>query len=161
MEKSLHEEPIGCTIRCKCGGTVFQLCEDQAFYWLTEQLTIIFRGICDSCGETIQVERDIKSLLLICPHDGEVRHWWRIPVISVERRFSRTLSNGSTSVKNVGKRCLSSLSVRCGSISIDRGWKNESISPLCDSVTHSPLDFDSLLLGVALRIASTPLLTYN
>lgn len=68
------DEHFACGIRCKCGGLVFQLCEDQVFYWLTKKLTIIFRGICDTCGETIQVERCIRSMLLLCPHDEEMRH---------------------------------------------------------------------------------------
>lgn len=68
------DEPNACAVQCKCGGLVFQLCEDRAFYWLTKKLTIIFRGVCDSCGSTVQVERDIKSLLLLCPHEGERRH---------------------------------------------------------------------------------------
>ncbi len=68
-EEPVTEDVIGCAIQCKCGGRVFQLLEDQAFYILTPRYTIIFRGICDSCGETVRVERDIRSLLLLCP-DG-------------------------------------------------------------------------------------------
>lgn len=45
--------------------------EDQVYYILTPRHTIIFRGICGGCGESVRVERGIMELIMICPGDGK------------------------------------------------------------------------------------------
>ncbi len=60
-------ELYGCQIRCKCGGHV-EVLIDGVYYLLTEKYTIIFRGICNSCGDDVAVERDILSLMVMCPN---------------------------------------------------------------------------------------------
>jgi hypothetical protein len=58
---------INCVIKCKCGGTVCQVAEDGTWYTLTERSTIVFRGICSDCEQLVRVEREITTLLLLCP----------------------------------------------------------------------------------------------
>ncbi len=58
---------VGCSIQCRCGGIVIRLLEDEAYYWLTERHTIIFRGYCNMCNEVVSGERDILGLMLLCP----------------------------------------------------------------------------------------------
>lgn len=62
---------VGCAIRCRCGGVVDRLMEDEAYYLVTENFTIIFRGYCNICDEAVSVERDIQSLLLLCPTENK------------------------------------------------------------------------------------------
>lgn len=61
---------LGCSLRCECGGVVESLSE-QVLYILTENHTVIFRGVCSECCEITQVERDIMSLLLMCPNEDK------------------------------------------------------------------------------------------
>lgn len=58
---------IGCRIMCQCGGNVDRLPDDGIYYVLTEDNTIIWRGICGTCGEAVRVERDIVELIMMCP----------------------------------------------------------------------------------------------
>ena len=62
---------VGCQIMCRCGGTVDRLCDDCIIYVITENLTIIFRGVCNQCGENVSVEKDIISLLALAPDDNK------------------------------------------------------------------------------------------
>ena len=64
---------VGCKVQCSCGGYVFRLREDDVLYVLTENETIIFLGICGGCGETVRVERDIRSLFLMCPNKKDTK----------------------------------------------------------------------------------------
>lgn len=57
---------FACMLKCTCGGTVESLV-DQIYYILTEDNCIIFRGVCNTCGENAQVKRDILSLIFLCP----------------------------------------------------------------------------------------------
>jgi hypothetical protein len=61
------EEMIACIMKCQCGGVVNQVGGDQAWYYLTEDGDIIFRGICGECGEVVSVIREISSLYMLCP----------------------------------------------------------------------------------------------
>lgn len=64
-------EMVGCRVQCKCGGHV-ELLDEGVYYILTENHTIIFRGVCNTCGDGVRVERDILSLMLSCPNkEGE------------------------------------------------------------------------------------------
>lgn len=58
---------IACRINCKCGGLVIRLDEDGIYYILTDQHTIIFRGICNECGRMVNVEKHILALYLNAP----------------------------------------------------------------------------------------------
>ena len=40
------------------------------FYVLTDERTIIFLGVCETCGEGVRVEKPITDLLLHCPIEG-------------------------------------------------------------------------------------------
>lgn len=60
---------LGCKIMCKsCGvGHVVRLPDDGIYYVLTDDNTIIWRGICGHCEEGVSVERSIVELLMMCP----------------------------------------------------------------------------------------------
>ena len=58
---------VCCAVQCSCGGTVKRLTDDGVFYMLTPQHHIIFTGICEDCEEPVKVERDILSLMMLCP----------------------------------------------------------------------------------------------
>lgn len=47
---------FACMLKCTCGGTVESLV-DQIYYILTEDNCIIFRGVCNTCGENAQVKK--------------------------------------------------------------------------------------------------------
>lgn len=58
-----------CSIRCPCGGVVDRLVE-EAFYTVTENNTIIFGGACNKCGNFVQVERALLSLIVLKPTES-------------------------------------------------------------------------------------------
>ena len=60
-------EYYACQVRCSCGGFVETL-QEGVYYILTEDYKIIFRGICNQCGSGVRVERDILSLMVMCPN---------------------------------------------------------------------------------------------
>ena len=63
-------QAIACIIKCECGGDVEVLPREDGhhiYYVLTSDLTIIFRGTCSQCHEGVRVEREIQTLLMMCP----------------------------------------------------------------------------------------------
>ena len=52
-------------IQCPCGGTVDRLTDGGAFYFVTEDQKIIFRGLCGNCGDQVELKKDILALLLL------------------------------------------------------------------------------------------------
>lgn len=65
------ETVMACIIYCDCGGKVHKVSEDQAWYYITVTHDIIFRGVCDTCHETVQVRRPISTLFFLAPSDGK------------------------------------------------------------------------------------------
>lgn len=65
---------VACMIKCRCGGDVESLPYEEGnhiYYVLTSDRTIVFRGRCSQCREGVRVERDIQTLLLMCPIQGQ------------------------------------------------------------------------------------------
>lgn len=60
---------VGCHIACRCGGHATRLPDDEFFYVLTDENTIIFRGICNRCGEGVRVETPLMALIVRCPQN--------------------------------------------------------------------------------------------
>lgn len=53
----------GIQIFCKCGGSVSKLCPDKIICVISEDNEIIFRGICDDCGEGVNVHFQLIELM--------------------------------------------------------------------------------------------------
>jgi hypothetical protein len=62
---------VSCKLFCQCGGHIQHLPDDGVYYVLTEEHTIIFRGMCNQCGGGVRVERPILSLMVRCPSDAQ------------------------------------------------------------------------------------------
>jgi hypothetical protein len=55
---------------CSCGGVATTL-PDGVYYILTDAHEIVFRGICNQCGEGVRVTKPIVDLIMHCPMDDK------------------------------------------------------------------------------------------
>lgn len=63
---------VSCKIVCQCGGVGVTLPDDGIYYVLTDDHRIIFRALCNVCGEGVRVEKPILELMVHCPVDNRL-----------------------------------------------------------------------------------------
>lgn len=64
---------ISCIVQCKCGGIMTHTVHDGTWYHLTDNHYIVFHGICSICGKEVKVEKELTTLIMMCPNKKGVQ----------------------------------------------------------------------------------------